>query len=49
LNPRNVSSLYGRGLARLKRHDAVGGEADIQGAKALKPDVAEELARYGIR
>jgi hypothetical protein len=44
-----VTALYGRGLARLKGHDPARGEVDIQAAKALKSDVAEELARYGVK
>ena len=33
--------LYGRGLAKRKKGDAAGGQADIAAAKALRPDVAK--------
>jgi tetratricopeptide (TPR) repeat protein len=48
LNPKQASSLYGRGLAKLKKGDAAGGEADIAAAKAIQADIAEEFARYGV-
>ena len=41
--------LYGRGLARQKQGDIAAGEADVAAAKALKADIAEEFAGYGIR
>jgi membrane associated rhomboid family serine protease len=47
LNPKQAGSLYGRGLAKLKKGDAAGGEADIAAAKAIQVDIAEEFARYG--
>jgi tetratricopeptide (TPR) repeat protein len=48
LNPKQAGSLYGRGLAKLKKGDAAGGEADIAAAKAIQVDIAEEFARYGV-
>ena len=48
LNPKQAGSLYGRGLAKLKKGDAGGGEADIAAAKAIQADIAEEFARYGV-
>ena len=47
-NPKQAGSLYGRGLAKLKKGDAVGGEADIAAARAIQADIAEEFARYGV-
>lgn len=47
-DPKLVGSLYGRGLAKLRKRDA-GGNADIEAAKAIKPDIAEEFARRGLR
>ena len=47
-NPKQAGSLYGRGLAKLKKGDAAGGEADIAAAKAIRADIAEEFARYGV-
>lgn len=46
-NPKSAMALYGRGVARLRQGDA-GGEADLAAAKALKADVVEEFAKYGI-
>jgi tetratricopeptide (TPR) repeat protein len=47
--PEFADSLYGRGLAKRKKGDAAGGEADVAAAKALRPDVAEEFAKYGVK
>jgi tetratricopeptide (TPR) repeat protein len=48
LNPKQAASLYGRGLAKFKKGDAGGSEADIAAAKAIQADVVEEFARYGV-
>ena len=45
---KNAHALYGRGTAELKKHDARG-NADVAAAKAIKPDIAEEFARYGVK
>ena len=45
--PKLASSLYGRGLARMRKGDTAG-DADIAAAKALQANIAEEQARYGI-
>ena len=44
-----VNALYGRGLAKLRRGQTSSGEEDIAGAKALRIDIAEEFARYGVQ
>jgi tetratricopeptide (TPR) repeat protein len=49
LAPHSASSLYGRGVAKLKKGDATGGNADIIMAKAIKADIADEFARHGIQ
>lgn len=41
-------SLYGRGTARRLKGDTAGGDADIAAAKAIRPSVADEMARVGI-
>jgi tetratricopeptide (TPR) repeat protein len=41
--------LYGRGIAKLRKGDAAGGDADIKSAKTIKTDIAEEYAKYGIK
>ena len=41
--------LYGRGLAKARKGDRNGGTADIAAAKAIKSDIADEFARYGLK
>ena len=48
LRPTLASALYGRGVAKIKEGENASGEADVSAAKAIKPNVAEEFARYGI-
>lgn len=43
-----AGSFYGRGIAKLKKGDAAGGNADIAAAKALRVNIVEEYARYGL-
>src|SRR5262249_38409800 len=45
---KDASSLYARGVAKLKKGDTAGGSADVGAAKAIKPDIPAEYARYGI-
>jgi tetratricopeptide (TPR) repeat protein len=47
--PTVPESLYGRGLAKRKRGDAAGGDADIAAARSAKADIAETFARFGVR
>ena len=49
LSPKLAGSLYGRGLARLRKGNTDDGNADIAAAKAIQSDVAEEFARYGVK
>jgi hypothetical protein len=46
---KSADSLYGGGLAKLKSGSRESGEADIAAAKAIKADIAEVYAGYGIR
>jgi tetratricopeptide (TPR) repeat protein len=48
LDPKLAGSLYGRGLAKARKGDR-SASADIAAAKAIKSDIAEEFARYGVR
>jgi len=48
VGPSLAGSLYGRGIARLRSGDALGGATDMAAAKAAKPDVIEDYTRYGI-
>ena len=49
ISPKLAGSHYGRGIAKLKKGDAAGGDADIASAKAIRADIAEEYARYGVK
>ena len=49
IDPGTAESLYGRGTAKLKKGDNRGGNADIAAAKAIKPDIAEDFGRYGVK
>jgi tetratricopeptide (TPR) repeat protein/predicted aspartyl protease len=48
LNPRRVSALYGRGIAKLRAGKS-GGQADIAAATQMEPKIAEQAAATGIR
>jgi hypothetical protein len=48
-DPKLASSLYGRGLAKLKKSDATGGGADIAAAKAIEANIVGDFARYGVQ
>ena len=48
LDPRMAASLYGRGLAKQKKGDQAGGDADIAAAKAINATIADEFAKYGV-
>ena len=48
-DPRLAGSLYGRGIAKLRKGDRSGGTYDINAAKQIKADIAEEFARYGLK
>ena len=47
-NPKLADSLYGRGLAKQKKGDQAGGDADIAAARAIQADIADEFAKYGM-
>ena len=49
IDPKLANALYGRGLAKLRRGKTSSGEEDITAAKALRIDIAEEFARYGVQ
>ena len=48
-DPKLAGSLYGRGLAKIRKGDRSGGSADMASAKAIKSDIAEEFSRYGLK
>jgi tetratricopeptide (TPR) repeat protein len=41
-------SLYGRGIARRARGDSAGGNADIDAATRIEPDIANIMKRLGV-
>jgi tetratricopeptide (TPR) repeat protein len=49
IEPKMASALYGRGLARIKKGDAAGGNADLVAAKNLETKIAEDFSNYGVR
>ena len=48
INPRYALSLYGRGVARLRKGLESDGEADIAAAVAINPRLPETAKRLGI-
>ena len=48
LDPKKLASLYGRGMAKRRKQDIAGGNADIAAARALKPEISMDFARYGV-
>jgi tetratricopeptide (TPR) repeat protein/predicted aspartyl protease len=48
LAPKNAWSLYGRGVAKMRKHKVPEGEADIAAASAIWPEIGEEFTRRGI-
>jgi tetratricopeptide (TPR) repeat protein len=49
LNSKYAASLYGRGLARLMLGNHDQANEDIAAAKAIKADIVDEFARYGVK
>jgi Tetratricopeptide repeat len=49
LDPKAGDGPYGRGMAKLKKGDSAGGNADIAAAKAIESDIAEQFVKYGIQ
>jgi tetratricopeptide (TPR) repeat protein len=49
LEAKLATSLYGRGLAKLKKGDRKGGNDDIAAAKVQRSDVVAMFSRWGIR
>ena len=46
---KRASALYGRGIAKRRSGNLAGAKTDIDAARALKPAIADEFARYGVR
>ena len=47
VDPKNPTVLYRRGTAYLNGGDIEAGNADLAEAKAIKPDIAEDISRGG--
>ena len=45
IDPKLTFALYGRGMARLKRGDTAGGNADIAAATKTQPDIARQFEK----
>jgi tetratricopeptide (TPR) repeat protein len=48
VQPSNAWSLYGKGIAELRKQKTEAGQADIAKAQKLSPNVADEFGRNGI-
>ncbi len=48
LAPQDARSLYGRGIAKIRRQKTAEGQADLAAAVKLSPQVGDEFARRGI-
>jgi tetratricopeptide (TPR) repeat protein len=44
-----ASALYGRGLAKRKKGDASGADADIAAAKTIQAKIGDDFVRYGVQ
>ena len=47
--PKLASALYGRGLAKLKKGDNVGSDADISAAKTIQAKIGDDFKRFGVQ
>ena len=48
LDPKHALSLYGRGLAKLRKGDEDSGKRDIDAAKGYDPKIADTFSQYGL-
>ena len=48
IDAKKFASLYGRGMAKRRKHDIASGNADIAAARALKPEISIDFSRYGV-
>ncbi|WP_164467447.1 DUF3857 domain-containing protein [Caulobacter flavus] len=49
IEAKQSSSLYGRGLTKLRKGDEAGGRGDIAAAQALNPYAGDEMAEAGLK
>jgi tetratricopeptide (TPR) repeat protein len=48
LHPKSAWSLYGRGIAKIRRNQAAEGQADMSAAAAVWAPIADDFAKRGI-
>ena len=48
INANNAWSLYGRGVDEIRKQRAADGQADMERAVAIRPQIADEFQRRGI-
>jgi hypothetical protein len=48
LDPSDAWSLYGRGIAKMRKNKAADGEADVAAAEKLRPAIADAFKKRGI-
>ena len=48
LDANAAGSLYGRGIAKIKKGNETEGNADIKSAQALDPNITKRFSGYGI-
>jgi tetratricopeptide (TPR) repeat protein len=49
VTPGDPYSLFGRGMAKYMKGDLRGGDGDVVAAQSIKPDIADHMAKLGIR
>jgi tetratricopeptide (TPR) repeat protein len=47
--PKNATSLYGRGLAKLRKGLAAASKTDLDAATAIDPRIAAQFAVWGLK
>ena len=48
INAKSAWSLYGRGIDKVREHNAAEGQSDMDQAIAIWPQIADEIKRRGI-
>jgi len=49
VRPDDPYSLFGRGMAKYIKGDLRGSDADIVAAESVRPDIADYMAKLGVR
>jgi tetratricopeptide (TPR) repeat protein len=48
INPKNAWSLYGRGIAELRKQQTAAGNTDVASAQAIRPQIVQDSKRWEI-